>query len=337
MKAGSLFLACASLSLGACAIADDAATEGDELDTVEQPTVCGPADESQFVNDYDGTLGPTTAFVQTHKASKGGLTASASPTARAYCSGTLIGTNLFLTAGSCIGASMTGHQVVMNYERAAGSTAELPRSYFPVTAVLERDASVTQAAEWAIVAVSGSPGTTFGTAKLASRDVSTAGALAMMSQALGGPKKVEAGTVLSTYRDTVRYSNLDTLVESAGAALLDSAGRVAGVHTHGGCTATGGYNYGTRIAALRRASPIVGADCVFDWAERTYAALLTPAGAKNTYGFLGSTPFVYRYYTGSNAHLGLNLVDQHVYYRGPDGILVDQGTLASLRVTAACQ
>ncbi len=341
MMKRSMFVALlTSAALGGCATSPEDAdlsspdTDDSALGSAEQQSTCGAADESQYVNSYNGALGPSVAFVQANKSSKGGLASSSGGVP--YCSGTMIGTNLFLTAGSCIGANMTGHAVVMNYEYRADGTA-LPAAYFPVTAVLETESSVTQQAEYAILSVSGSPGTTYGTAKFAGVNPGTGGSLTLMSHPNGNRKKIEAGTVLSYYRDTVRYADLDTQTASAGGSLLDYTGRIAGVHTHGGCTATGGYNYGTKLTSLRTKSPIIGADCVFEWAEGAYASSLSPAGQKNTYGFLNGTPFVYRYYAGTNSYIGLNLGDQHVYFLGSNGVLQDQGTLAALRTAAACQ
>ena len=90
-------LACTSLLIGCIDSSEDRDLD---LDEAEQPSICGSTDDSQFVNDYNGTLGPSVAFVQTHKVSKGALetTATASSSAK-YCSGSLIGSNLFLTAG----------------------------------------------------------------------------------------------------------------------------------------------------------------------------------------------------------------------------------------------
>src|SRR5688500_13850451 len=78
-------------------------------------TICG-ANDLQYVNAYDGTLGVPTSFVATHKRPVGAMTASNAAGGSKYCSGTLVGTNVFLTASHCVGASTVGHFVSMNYE-----------------------------------------------------------------------------------------------------------------------------------------------------------------------------------------------------------------------------
>ncbi len=125
---------------------------------------------------------------------------------------------------------------------------------------------------------------------------------------------------------------IDTLGGNSGSGVLDSAGKVVGVHTNGGCTASGGFNFGMRISSIRAFSPIVAADCIFNWAETKYPNDLKPAGAQNIVG----DGFVYRYYSTTKTYVGLNLSSNRIFFMGPDGIQRDQGALSTFKTTASC-
>lgn len=245
-------LACTSLLIGCV---EDPADRDLEVGQTEQPSTCGSKDDSQFVNDYNGTLGPTVTFVQTHKRSKGALetTATASSSAK-YCSGTLIGTNLFLTAGHCVDSATLGDYVAMNYERAAGSTTVLTQSHYRVNAILEDELG---GLDYAILRLDGTPGSTWGISSVATSDPGTGAAITIIGHPNRQPKKIEAGTVASFSTNYVRYGNIDTLGGSSGSGIINSSGQVVGVHTNGGCTATGGTNSGVRISRIRAVSSIL--------------------------------------------------------------------------------
>jgi hypothetical protein len=73
--------------------------------------------------------------------------------------------------------------------------------------------------------------------------------------------------------------------------------------------------------------------CLFEWAESHYQPLF-PTAARVP-GVLA--PYNYRYYPGAKAYLGVSTADNHVYYLGPDGKMLDEGTLASWLPVAGCQ
>lgn len=155
---------------GACTL--DENVEGEAADEpafgeVEQNTICGTTDDSQFVNSYNGTLGPTIAFVTANKASKGALESTNTANSSKYCSGTLISANTFLTAGHCVDSSTVGDYVSFNYERAAGSTTLLTQDHYRVDAILE---DALGGVDYAIVRLAGSPGTKWGIATVATAD-----------------------------------------------------------------------------------------------------------------------------------------------------------------------
>jgi len=76
------------------------------------------------------------------------------------------------------------------------------------------------------------------------------------------------------------------------------------------------------------------ADCLFNWAERDYPSLFAPAAISNTVA-----PYYYRYYSQTNAYLGVSAADNHLYYLGPASSysLVDAGPLSGWLAAAGCQ
>jgi V8-like Glu-specific endopeptidase len=219
---------------------------------IEQLSICGSTNDAQHVNSYTGTLGPSTAFVQANKGSKGAL--ETTPTSGKFCSGSLIATNLFLTAGHCVDAGSVGEFVSFNFERAAGSTALLTQTHVRITAVVEDALS---SVDYAIVRLEGSPGSTFGVAPVAAADPANGTAITIIGHPGGQPKQIEAGTVASRSGNFIRYGNVDTLGGSSGSGVINSSGQIVGVHTNGGCTASGGTNSGIRIARIRQVSAVL--------------------------------------------------------------------------------
>ncbi len=306
----------------------------DATSQVEQASVCGPTDDAQFVNDYNGQLGPTAAFVDANKGTKGFLVHPINNTQGAVCSGALVGSNLFLTAGHCIKPT-PGFQpyVTMNYEQAKGSTALLPMTKYNVTATLEKVYVENSGIDYAILQLEGTPGDTWGAAAISKDDAAIGSQVTLISHPLGAPKKIEAGTVSARDADYFAYADLDTLGGSSGGSIIDTQGKIVGVHHGGNCTPTDGANMASRISRIRAQSAIVGTDCLLNWAEANYPSLFSPAGTKNTVG----SGYIYRYYSGTNAYVGVSLSDGHVYYMGPDGKISDQGALTTWRATSGCQ
>ena len=250
MKTGTLFtFACASLLIGCVDALPEA---GDEAtDDIEQPSICGTRNDAQQVNSYNGTLGPTTAFVASHRGPVGAMETTAAANSSKYCSGSLIATNLFLTAGHCVDASTVGDFVSFNFERVAGGTMVLTQTHAQITAIVEDSPG---GLDYAIVRLAGTPGATFGVAAVAAADAPVGEAITIIGHPNGEPKQIEAGTVASRSTDYLRYGNVDTLGGSSGSGILNAAGQIVGVHTNGGCTSTGGTNSGVRIARIRAVS-----------------------------------------------------------------------------------
>lgn len=245
-------IACTSLLIGCVDSAEDRDVA---LDETEQLSICGSTDDSQYVNDYNGSLGPSVSFVQTYKGSKAALASAATSTSSGkYCSGSLIASNLFLTAGHCVDSTTIGDYVSFNYERAANSTALLTQSHYRVEAIVEDELG---GLDYAIVRLAGTPSATWGVAAVATSDPGTGAAITIIGHPNAAAKKIEAGTVASFSTNYLYYGNVDTLGGSSGSGVLNSLGQVVGVHTNGGCTATGGTNSGVRISRIRAVSNVL--------------------------------------------------------------------------------
>ena len=84
--------------------------------------------------------------------------------------------------------------------------------------------------------------------------------------------------------------------------------------------------------------PMLPADCLFNWAERTLGQYFAPAG-KRSEVLLGTPSYYYRYFSGTGNYLGVNLSDNHLYAVGPAtaGNLVNLGPVAPILTLAGCQ
>ena len=78
--------------------------------------------------------------------------------------------------------------------------------------------------------------------------------LAIIQHPRGQPKVVAEGSFLDSCNDRLYYVDLDTLVGSSGAGVLNRDGSLVGIHTDGDC-ADGGTNYGWTAASIVTASP----------------------------------------------------------------------------------
>jgi len=79
--------------------------------------------------------------------------------------------------------------------------------------------------------------------------------LAIIQHPRGGPKVIADGDLLGECQGIVSYTDLDTLVGSSGAGVLNDAGDLVAVHTDGTCTSDGGgANYGWSAAGIVGAS-----------------------------------------------------------------------------------
>lgn len=84
----------------------------------------------------------------------------------------------------------------------------------------------------------------------------TGGLLGIIQHPRGRPKVIAEGDFLDACDRRIYYVDLDTLVGSSGAGVLNDGGHLIGVHTDGDCdTDGGGANRGWTAEAIVEASP----------------------------------------------------------------------------------
>jgi hypothetical protein len=257
-------------------------------------TICGLSDDSQDVELYDGTLGVSVQFVQHFSGPIGQLQwvdnlsqifsgSNDSPgnvQGARWGSGSLIGPDLFLSAGHCfdrIGGAWirpirngvtvdeaeiaTLMKVNFNFQINAATNELRQEDSYPVVRLLEfRQGQL----DYALVQVGQNakgevPGKKYGTLVVAGLDLTQPGSMLCVIQHPNmQPKKIEAGPMLSNSGGRISYDNIDTLGGSSGSSVLNgNTGEVVGVHTNGGCTAYGGANFGVSVGAIRKFSSIL--------------------------------------------------------------------------------
>jgi V8-like Glu-specific endopeptidase len=269
--------------------------EGFEAASVEHPeeedtysrlleTICGPTDDSQPVEQYDGTLGVTVAFVNAHQAPVGQIQWNdnlasvynnpGDVSGVRWCSGTLLSNDLFLSAGHCFDQSGGGWQrplqngtfnvippteiatnmhVNFNYQVDPSGNLRTEQQ-FPIVELVEYRLG---GLDFAIARLGGSPSTAFGTTQVSTTAAADGEEICIIGHPAGLPKRIEAGTVFHLHDEWIGYDDIDTLGGNSGSGILrESDGRVVGVHTNGGCTSTGnGHNHGVNITSIIAQSP----------------------------------------------------------------------------------
>jgi len=263
-------------------IAGDEPTYAEVLESI-----CGATDDSQPVEQYDGTLGVSQAYVSAHQkqavqvqwnAGLGGVfTNPGTVDGVRWGSGTLIAPDLVLTCGHLFDQSADGWvlprqngsmQVVtpqqiatsmhinVLYQVDPSGTLRTEQS-FPIVALVEYRLG---GLDMAVVRVGGDPGDTYGFTAVASTNPAVGDVLAIIGHPAGMPKRVEAGPATAVTTNQVRYDDIDTLGGNSGSGILGTTGELVGVHTNGGCNASGtGSNFGTAVAGIRAVSPTLQA------------------------------------------------------------------------------
>jgi V8-like Glu-specific endopeptidase len=233
---------------------EEARGNAEALDLAQIESQCGGVNESQNVETYDGTLGVSVDFVRQHQRAVGQTMRGASRS----CSGTLIGNDLFISAGHCFDANPNPQtQVTFNFQTDAAGNA-LPEQRFAILGVLEHRLG---GLDYEIIQLAGNPAGTFGFTLVSPVDPALGDMVCIIGHPATAPKQVEAGPVTAFSGNQIRYNDADTLPGNSGSGILHSpSGRLVGVHTNGGCAGTDpetGFNLGMRIASLIEASPIL--------------------------------------------------------------------------------
>lgn len=251
-------------------------------------SICGTTDDSQPVEQYDGTLGVTTAFVGAHQKpavqvqwnnNLGSIyTNPGNVSGVRWGSATLISPDLVLTCGHLFDQDPNGWTV----PRQNGSSNAIPPSEIAtnmhINVLFQVDPSGTPRTEvsfpivqlvefrlggldMAIIRVGGNPGSTYGWTAVAPSNAAVGDMLAIIGHPAGQPKRIEAGPATQISGSTIRYNDIDTLGGNSGSGILQaSTGDLVGVHTNGGCNSAGtGSNSGVAIAAIIAASPTLQA------------------------------------------------------------------------------
>jgi V8-like Glu-specific endopeptidase len=251
-------------------------------------SICGTTDDSQPVEQYDGTLGVTTAFVNDHQQpavqvqwNSNLATVFTNPgdvNGVRWGSGTMISADLMLTCGHLFDSNPNGWTVPRQNGTNSAISPQQIATNMHVNFLHQVDASgtlraeqtfaITQLIEYrlgaldmAICRIAGSPGNTYGWTEVSATDPTVGEMLAIIGHPAGQPKRIEAGPCTSVSAGSVRYNDIDTLGGNSGSGILQaSTGRVVGVHTNGGCNSAGtGTNSGTAIASIRAVSPTLQA------------------------------------------------------------------------------
>ncbi|MGV3523997.1 MAG: trypsin-like serine peptidase [Candidatus Sericytochromatia bacterium] len=210
-------------------------------------SICGPND-LQHVNSYDGKLGPSVEFVRKHQAPVAAMAKGTAESNRKFCSGTMIGPDLFLTASHCIDATITQDKfVVFNYQTLAGSAQLDQQESFKISGVIEDGNG---GLDYAILRVEGNPGAKYGFTGVRASLPANGEPLIDIQHPKGEPKQIEAGTMSGVSGKYMLYGDLDTEPGSSGSGVLDKDGMLVGVHTNGGCYSGGGANRGVKMTEI---------------------------------------------------------------------------------------
>ncbi|WP_239014519.1 serine protease [Archangium violaceum] len=80
--------------------------------------------------------------------------------------------------------------------------------------------------------------------------------MAIIQHPRSRPKVIAEGRFLDSCNQLVYYTDLDTLVGSSGAGVLNRQGHLLGIHSDGDCDEDGrGANRGWTVKAIVEASP----------------------------------------------------------------------------------
>ncbi len=177
------------------------------------------------------------------------------------CSGTLVGADLFLTAGHCK-AECGDLSVRFNFI----SSDNLPGrpEVFACKEVIEKGDG-NQNLDYMLLRLQGSPGVEWGWYDLSDRPLALNEQLMMIHHPNGSPLKLSLKNCLfKNETNGLLYHNCDTNPGSSGSAIVapnfdePALSRLVGIHTLGGCNAAEtGFNAGSAIHFLSEKSEAI--------------------------------------------------------------------------------
>ncbi|HEX8699821.1 MAG TPA: serine protease [Myxococcaceae bacterium] len=241
---GPLLLGTALLGLVACG--DEVPEPPQVCAAVKKPEVeslwqCGPTLDFTPINSYRGQF----ADVLDRE--------DAVVMIQGLCTGTLIEASagpVVLTAGHCVGLDAR-YVLSFNFEDDPDGD-ELITEGTVIEQSLEPD--------YALIQLDTLPAVT--PVKLTSQATER---LAIIQHPRGRPKVIAEGTLLGACNQLVYYADLDTLVGSSGAGVLNRQGHLMGIHTDGDCDETGrGTNWGWTVDVIVEASAYLQSEDIAD-------------------------------------------------------------------------
>ena len=151
-----------------------------------------------------------------------------------------------------------------------------------------------------------------------------------------GSSKVQPGTV-PAHDVTLYWATFTEAADEAGISR-----RYGGIHFVQGDMVSrdagakvGNYAWQKALNYIRDpklSSGYNATECLFNWAEESYASLFAPVGQFTKV----SSNFTYRYYPDTQSYVAVSSTDNHVYYQGPDGNRLDEGPLPAWLAKANC-
>lgn len=207
----------------------EAAVRAEMADAAARRSQCGPALEFIEINEYQGAL----ANAQQREEAVVLLGGACTGTWIAAAKGPVV-----LTAGHC-------YQAVGDVVLAAFNVENNPdgEQLIAEATVIERSDSP----DYALLTLSALPQQIPPTPLT----TKTSARLAIIQHPRGRPKVIAEGDFLDSCNQLVYYVDLDTLVGSSGAGILNEQGSLLGIHTDGTCDEQGGgANLGWTAASI---------------------------------------------------------------------------------------
>jgi V8-like Glu-specific endopeptidase len=249
---------------------------------------CGIRDESQHVEVYNGALGVSIDFVRSHQSPVGQIQWNnnlhehyenyGTVSDMRWGSGTMISEDLFLTAGHCFYNIPIGWQVPLsnnnnqpipphevaknmhinfNHQYAPNEVLRQSRA-FAILELLEYEYNYISGLDYAIVKVDGNPGNIYGYTNISDSNVREGDQVCIIGHPQGNPKKIHGGPITYVTDNRIGYNTIDTHSGSSGSGILHSpSGKLAGIHTNGGCGTAVGHNYGFMMTSLINRSSLL--------------------------------------------------------------------------------